>query len=145
MSRYIEKVRARVDDYGWCIQHVLTTGSRPSWTYTIGLTAWQLPELVVAGLSPLQGQTLLATTAERVVSDGPLQPGEYISVRGVAEVEVVALAEPSVHLNVAVAIYGPTVRAMQLVYADAAGRFPWSPEYQNGHGGQPVLGRRTVE
>lgn len=56
--------------------------------------------------------------------------------------EVVALDEPSAHLSLAITLYGPDVRALQLVHADESGAYPWSLSYRDGRGGQPVLGVR---
>ena len=42
----------------------------------------------------------------------------------------------------AVALYGPEIEALQLVHADDAGRWPWSVDFRDGAGGQPVLGER---
>lgn len=59
-------------------------------------------------------------------------------------VEFVALTEPSAHLYMAVAMYGPSVRAVQLVHPDDRGHWPWHRGHRGGSGGQPVLGRRSV-
>jgi hypothetical protein len=42
----------------------------------------------------------------------------------------------------AVAIGGP-IRAVQLVWADGRGRWPWSADFADGRGSQPVLGCRA--
>lgn len=56
---------------------------------------------------------------------------------GRVAVEVVDVAEPTVYLVMATATYGPDVRAVQLVYADDRGRWPWQMGFR---GDQPVLG-----
>jgi hypothetical protein len=40
-------------------------------------------------------------------------------------------------------LYGPRIRALQLVWADNRGRFPWEPRWAHGRRHQPVLGRRV--
>jgi hypothetical protein len=58
-------------------------------------------------------------------------------------VEVVALPHPEAHLLFAGDVYGPDLKAVQLVYADDSGIWPWSRGHRGGVGGQPVLGPRA--
>jgi hypothetical protein len=45
--------------------------------------------------------------------------------------------------RLAVAVHGPAVRALQLAWCDAAGRWPWEPGHRARRAGEPVLGRRA--
>lgn len=56
--------------------------------------------------------------------------------------EVVSLSSPSAHLLTAVLLYGEEFRALQLVYEDEHGNWPWDGDFRGGTGGQPVLGVR---
>lgn len=141
-QQYLSEVLERVREYGWCVQGVLGTGNRPPWAYTLGLLGHGLPELVVTGLAPHPAAALLTEAAERALTGGPPEPGERLALRGHPALEAVALAAPAAHLHFTVALYGPEIHAIQLVYADSAGVFPWSPHYRAGQGGQPVLGER---
>ena len=47
------------------------------------------------------------------------------------------------HLNVAAELCGPQLTALQLVYADDRGHWPWDRGFRGGRGGQPVLGARA--
>jgi len=141
-SGYLERLRDGVADRGWLVQGVEGSGSYPPWAYTIGLSGYGLPELVVTGLPMLEAAELLNDLALHALHASPPSPGEQIPLRGGPLIEVVPLAEPSVHLVFAVALYGPEIRALQLVHADPQGRFPWSPDYRDGRAGQPVLGAR---
>jgi hypothetical protein len=47
-----------------------------------------------------------------------------------------------VHLVVASALNAPGFTALQLVYPDEHGRWPWDADFRGGRGGQPVLGGR---
>ncbi|WP_103348454.1 DUF4262 domain-containing protein [Amycolatopsis sp. CA-128772] len=139
---YLQELREGVADRGWLVQAVEGTGLYPPWAYTVGLSGYGLPELVVTGLPVLPAAGLLNGMAAHALCASPPSPGERIPLPGGPLVEVVPLAEPSVHLVFANALYGPEIRALQLVHADAQGRFPWSPDYRDGRGGQPVLGVR---
>jgi Domain of unknown function (DUF4262) len=39
---------------------------------------------------------------------------------------------------------GPHFAALQLVYADDRGHWPWDAGFRGGRGGQPVLGARST-
>ncbi|MDQ7804864.1 DUF4262 domain-containing protein [Amycolatopsis sp. A133] len=141
-SGYLERLRCGVADRGWLVQGVEGAGPYPPWAYTIGLSGYGLPELVVTGLPALAAGNLLNSQASRALRGSPLAPGDHIPLDDGRLIEVVSLAEPSAHLVFATALYGPEIRALQLVHADAQGRFPWSPDYRDGRAGQPVLGPR---
>lgn len=102
-----------------------------------------LPELVVTGLPNEAAVRLLNNVAARLGhSDAPPMPGARITFEnGWPSVELVELADPSVHLKMALGLYPQKVRGVQLVYADDdEGRMPWEHSYNDGHGSQPVLG-----
>ena len=142
-SSYLARLRDGVADRGWLVQGVDGSGSYPPWAYTIGLSGYDLPELVVTGLPIPEAAELLNDLAAHSLHESPPPPGERVPLRGGLVIEAVPLAEPSVHLVFAAALYGPEIRALQLVHADSRGRFPWSPDYRDGRGGQPVLGVRN--
>ena len=58
-------------------------------------------------------------------------------------IEIVRVTEPGVQLKMAAALNGPGFSALQLVYADERGHWPWDSGFRSGHGGQPVLGARA--
>jgi hypothetical protein len=68
----------------------------------------------------------------------------WLTLPGPFLIEVVDVEHPDVHMNAAIAIYGGKVRALQLVRADRRGRWPWSSGFNNGRGGQRVLGVRAA-
>ena len=70
-------------------------------------------------------------------------PGEQVHLRGGPVIEIVTVAEPTAHLVTATELYGPAIRALQVVHADKRGHWPWEAEYRGVRGGQPVLGIRA--
>ncbi|MYW91283.1 DUF4262 domain-containing protein [Amycolatopsis rubida] len=143
-EQYLIEVLDEIRENGWCVQGVLGTGSRPPWAYTAGLTVQGLPELIVTGLLPHRAMRLLNAAAEQSLCTGPPVPGEQWLLPRLPRLEIVQLSAPAAHLDIAVCCYGTGIEARQLVYADSAGRFPWSPQYNSGRGGQPVLGVRRA-
>ncbi|MFB9908517.1 DUF4262 domain-containing protein [Allokutzneria oryzae] len=134
---YLAHLRGIIDSHGWAVQGVEGDGVHPPWAYTVGLTPRGKPELVVTGM-PFQGAAGLLN----VIAPETVQAGERIELGEALLIEVVELAVPSAHLHVAVGLYGPEVRALQLVHADLHGRWPWERGYRGVRGGQPVLGVR---
>lgn len=132
---------------GWMVQGVEGDRLHPPWAYTVGLTAFGTTELVVTGMKHSRAAELLNGLAEhvrRTPNDAPLQPGDRFTP-GYADaprVEVVALEHPDAHLHTAAWLYGTAFRALQLVWADDRGRWPWEVGFRGRRGGQPVLGPR---
>jgi hypothetical protein len=142
-SDYLDYLRGLIDDYGWAVQGVERDRIHPPWAYTVGLTAHGRPELVVTGLPVRKAADLLNDVAEHVAHAAPPRPGGQVALRGGPLIEIVRVEEPSVHLVTAVEIYGPRLRALQVVHADDQGHWPWDVGYRGVRGGQPVLGVRA--
>jgi len=137
MAEVITPIIAR---NGWAVQAVSGSQGRAPFAYTVGLVAMGLPELLVTGLKPAAAGALL-----NAVGAAPgLRPGELLEVDG-RQLEVVHLPHPEAHLYVAHNLYGENLRAMQLVWQDDRGHFPWCKSHRAGRGGQPVLGPRFVQ
>lgn len=142
LADYLELVRGVITSQGWFVQHVEKDRWRPPFSYTVGLTAIGHPELLVTGLAPEKAGRFLNVTAHGLMwhDDPPYVAGALHQWPESCTVEVVDVAEPAVHLVMADATYGPELRAVQLVYADDRGRWPWQVGFR---GNQPVLGPRT--
>jgi Domain of unknown function (DUF4262) len=141
---YLDHLRDLIGQHGWAVQAVARDRIRPPWAYTVGLTAHGRPELVVTGLPASRAGSLLNDVAAHLLHAAAPRPGEQIPLHGGPLIEIVAVAEPAAHLEVALEFYGPAVRALQLVHADDRGRWPWEVGYRGVRGGQPVLGKRAA-
>jgi len=84
---------------------------------------------------------LLNDVAAHVIHAEPPRPGEQVRLTGGPLIEIVRVAEPSAHLVTAVALYGPQIRALQVVYADDAGQWPWERVYRGVRGASRYWGR----
>ena len=122
---------------GWMVQVV--TG-RPRLAYTVGLTERGLPELVVTGMASHRAGALLNSAATSDIDTW--LPGECMQYRDQL-LEVVELPHPEAHLFTAAELYGESLRALQLVWADDRGHWPWCRSHRGSRGGQPVLGPRA--
>jgi hypothetical protein len=139
---YLNVLRGTMLTRGWAIQYVEKV--RVPFAYTVGLTNRWLPELLVTGVSPRRAGELLNEVARFTVDNGAPTAGARITLPTGRLVEVVEVAQPDAHLYAAIGLFGPDVRARQLVWTDWCGRWPWSPDFNDGGAIQPVLGARAA-
>ena len=138
---YFDELRAIIRTQGWAVQFV--ESDRTPYAYTIGLHDWDVPELLVTGVSPHRAMRLLTSVARDAVRGDKFTPGQQFTIPVGPVIEIVEVAHPDAHMNFAVAFGGPEIRALQLVWADGRGRWPWSAEFADGRATQPVLGVRA--
>jgi hypothetical protein len=141
---YLEHLRELLGQHCWIVQGVQRERRRPPYAYTVGLAGHDRPELVVTGMPYDRAVDLLNSVAEHVMHAGAPQPGQVLPLRDGQVIEVVRVTEPAVHLAVAAALSQPQFTALQLVYADDRGHWPWDAGFRGGQGGQPVLGARAA-
>jgi hypothetical protein len=141
----LARMASLVEEYGWAIQAVVGDRVHPPWAYTVGLTLRGLPELVVTGVRAPEARDVLNEFADSAVHhDEVLSPGQVLRCPHGSEMEVVELAHPDAHLLTAVSLFpGTTLRALQLVWSDDRGHWPWDVGFRSRRGGQPVLGPRA--
>jgi hypothetical protein len=141
-EHYLRMIEDKIATYGWCIQGVEKDRWRPGFAYTVGLTPLGHHELLVTGMKHRDAASLLNDLAHHLVChDGsPFVAGDRQQLKDGMSIEFVDVAEPTVHLVTALSLYGPGIRAVQLVYADDHGRWPWEVGFR---GNQPVLGPRS--
>jgi Domain of unknown function (DUF4262) len=139
---YLNRLRKEIASHGWVVHYV--EDERMPFAYTIGLHQRGLPELLTTGLDPRRAGWLLNTFAKRALADRRPVPGNQVWLPAATRVELVGVARPDVHLVMAVGIEGPDISAIQLVWADGRGRWPWAPGFNDGRQPQAVLGDRAA-
>lgn len=128
-------------------QAVITTGTHHrghdlGMAYTVGLSTYQLPELLVFSLPPELAIPLLHDVA------GKLKAGKLECNQVLTDIVNLPVMFLRVHPNVAQKYIflandhaGELQPAWQLVWSDQAGRFPWHPDFDAQLGpAQPILG-----
>ena len=100
---------------------------------------------MVSGVPQKRAAEMLTRAAWDVLAGETLAPGNRIRTVGGLLAEVVKVAEPGAHLDVAAGLYGQQLAALQLVYTDRRGHWPWDRTFRGGRGGQPVLGVRAKQ
>lgn len=141
-EEYLDEVYGIMLMHGWAVQHVEC--ERRPFAYTVGLTRRGLPELVVTGLSPRRGQRLLNIAARRALVGDLLTPGMQTTLPAGPLVETVQVTHPDAHLYCAIAIFGDKVTALQLVWADRRGRWPWAADFDEGRGSSTAKDSTSV-
>lgn len=131
----------KIAKHGWAVQGVFGDAEIEAapFAYTAGLTAQGLPELVIYGLDVGLAGNVLNSAATQMIESGEFAAGQAVS-RLIRNFDMVAIEVLlPVDLLAAVQIYGP-VRAIQLVWPDTEGRFPWQTGYEFAAIIQPLMG-----
>lgn len=137
---YLDELRKTITKHKWAVQYV-EDEKRP-FAYTIGLHKRGFAEYLVTGVSPERAMQLLNSVAHYTIRKVAPKPGDTMNIAGEVDLEFVNVDQPDAHLAHAVNIYGPNVRALQLVWRDERGHSPWCSDFARGRGTQPVLGKR---
>jgi hypothetical protein len=138
---YLDLLHAKVVKHGWAVQFV---EDRIPYAYTIGLHECGLPELLVTGVSPQRAVRVLNGCGRNMLRNGAPTSGDRIQLPGGPLIEIVTVDHPDAHMGIAVAFHGIDFSALQLVWADGRGRWPWAADFSDGRGRQPVLGMRAA-
>lgn len=152
-------MRDTVRRHGWAVQAVYGEGCwgsascscgqprgvLPPFAYTIGLYGFGHPELLIYGLDECDASAVLNELGERVRRGGTLSPGELQTLDGWSHrVHLVPFRDDG---DVPVLISAQRfydssrhepVPALQCVWDDAHGRFPWDPGHDLPPGLQPL-------
>ncbi|MEV0810952.1 DUF4262 domain-containing protein [Micromonospora sp. NPDC050200] len=149
MEDFWRRQSEMIDRVGWSVTLVHPSDGDPDhevpFAYTVGLTAHDRPELLIAGLDPATSQALLNDLAGRVYDRAErFGHGQRVSdlIAGYDAVIVDGAAVDALHPGAAFARYGDErVRLQQVVWPDQRGRFPWDDDYAYSPDVQPVIGR----
>ena len=102
---YMEHVQELLTERRFLIQSVDGSARSSEFSYTVGLTAHGLPELVVVGRRSENASRLLGAWADYLLEDSLVLAGETLQ-SGTLVMEAVEVERPQEHLLVAVAVYG---------------------------------------
>jgi hypothetical protein len=129
-----------VRGHGWVVKCV--ENDKNPYAYTIGLHQFGLPELLATGVTTERALALMDNFAPEALQKGAPAPGDRIIWADTA-FEAVEVEHPDVHMGLGTKVFGPELRAVQLVWTDMCGRWPWDPRFDYDGMKQPVLGRRA--
>lgn len=83
------------------MQFIETEPGTPPWAYTVGLSSYGHPELVVTGMLHPFNQQLLNGLAARVLDGEAPEPGLRLALADGPTIEWVAVRKPAAHLHTA--------------------------------------------
>lgn len=132
-------IRELVEKYGWAIRHVLPSAAAGAFSYTVGLSYRGWPELIVTGLPTTVADAFLRNAIDVQNENGSFEPGDRTDELTESG-HVVFIAAADVRGMTATANVVGTFSALQLIWPDSAGAFPWDSGYRNPIDSQPLLG-----
>jgi hypothetical protein len=130
MNRVESKVASDVDAFGWHVILVAASDRAPQFAYTIGLFhTYQHPAVVVIGLTDAKAHEVLNIISAAVKSGARYGAGDRVDgilVNYPSAFVVFPRSAYADYLGVARRFYaGDEFTALQFVWPDSSGRFPW--------------------
>ena len=140
-NRALADITDLVARHGWAIRHVLADpeAGRAGFSYTVGLTSRGWPELIITGLPSAVADVFIRNAVDVQLEKGPFRAGDRTEEL-TEEGDVVFLPVDDVSGMTATAEIVGVFTALQLVWPDSTGHFPWQNGYRNPSTAQPLLG-----
>lgn len=141
VSPALADMKVLVHRHGWAVRHVLADAmsARAAFSYTAGLAARGWPELIITGLPAEVADAFIKNAVEVQAATGPFRAGDR-SNELTDSGEVLFIAADDVSGMTATSEIIGAFSALQLVWPDSAGCFPWDADYRNSSASQPLLG-----
>jgi len=140
-----QKLVSDVETHGWHVMNVMEDEEGPGFAYSIGLTrSLGHPEILVVGLPRDTMHSLINLVGEEVRQGGAFKAGatyEQLLEGYHATFRAIPKDQYRNYLGFARWFYdGDDFPALQLIYPDREGRWPWDPQASAGfRAQQPVL------
>jgi uncharacterized protein DUF4262 len=131
VAGHLSFIRSAITNYGFAVQGVSASWHEPGWAYTIGLHTHGLPELiVVGGMSPADQHCAIDELARRTLDGDVIEPGRVDSdVIDGFDVTYVEVVDTGTDWFAVANRLQSGFRALQVVWPDLDGRFPWEDGY----------------
>ncbi|HEX8693668.1 MAG TPA: DUF4262 domain-containing protein [Longimicrobium sp.] len=145
MAGVLQEVVSRVQAQGWTYIYTPFEGHPVAYGYTVGFTeTFGFPEAVVLGLAQETIGFLFARLAEklRMCERPPLDQPLDLGLTVPLVLRAIPAEVARTHLKIANVFYEHRTdgyEAVQVVWPDAAGRFPWEAGYERAGNYQPQL------
>jgi hypothetical protein len=121
LDQYDAWQREIIRRHGWALQAVLADEDSPPFVYTVGLSGFDHPELILFATSQATAATVLNDLGELVRAGHDLGPGDRIRLRS-GEVHLLSFPDSDDWLYAANTLYrvpgGPPVPALLVVPSD---------------------------
>lgn len=148
MNDLDRKVLENIDEFGCSVMHVAAEGELAPFCYSIGIQRTSAaPEVIVIGLKYELAHHVVNEYNRRVRAGERFEAGgRYEDFLGGFAVEAVSVQQAAYkeYFGYNLWLYkGPNFEAVQLVYPNTSGVWPWEPEADEWfQAWQPILGKR---
>lgn len=129
------KLLSDVEEFGWHVCLIPEDDEGPGFAFTVGLLySYGHPELLAIGLSPAASHGLLSGAVERIKAGQELSEGPVSDLAYGLDLYFAPIDEAHLRAYLGYALWfykslGAPLPALQLVWPDAAGRFPWQSRH----------------
>lgn len=121
----VAETKLAIARYGWSVAMVKGKLATPDYGYTIGFTEQRHPELLITGGTAGETADALSMLAGMVLVHGhKLMPGNTFELPG-RDIYLAPIEQPRNILPMAAKLYSWRMTALQVVWADDDGQFPW--------------------
>nr|WP_255479315.1 DUF4262 domain-containing protein [Quadrisphaera sp. RL12-1S] len=123
----LDEHRRLIDEQGWTVVSVGGAGRRAlPFSHTVGLTRLGHPELLVSGRAPAEARYLLDVLGDEVLAGRRFHVGDLLQRDPWPSLRLLRVTSPdALVVAQAVAADDVEVPALQVVWCDDAGRWPW--------------------
>ncbi len=139
---HLDELRESLREHLWAVKCV--EDDKHPYAYTLGLHELGMPELLATGVTTERALALFGLFAPEAIQNGTPSPGDRIVWAENTMFEAVEVDHPDAHMDLALKLFGPGLRAVQLVWTDMDGRWPWEAAFDFDGLRQPVLGVRRA-
>lgn len=118
-----------IEKHGWVVQTETQNTKRPSYSYTIGMSEYKMPELFIAGLPPETGAWALNEMCKRMAVLGSVAGKEHEVIERLTNFPLILRRMPIDNPMSGAYRYAKEknleITAIQVVFPDPSGLFPW--------------------
>jgi len=145
-SDFHKKLFSNVEEYGWHLVGIYAEEDYPEFVFSVGLYYhYTHPEVLVMGLPSNTAAGLINAVGEMVRNGVVIEKGRpYTGVADDCPVAFVPIDKRHYHQHLGIAVWfysslPDDFPALQLVWPDKAGLFPWQLGYDEEYGSQQRL------
>ncbi|AJF08283.1 hypothetical protein GSUB_17560 (plasmid) [Geoalkalibacter subterraneus] len=141
-----KKIVSDIENVGWSVIGVFgdIEKNEPPFSYSVGFSRMGKPEIIVVGLPLEIAQSIINEIGQRFKKTGVFPvAGDIRDDLANLPCTFIALSEQAVkeRLRAATALMDPPVEALQLIWPDRQGKFPWDEGFDESmRAAQPLLG-----
>ena len=136
MSKILQNVDENIKKYGLANIHVFASEESPAFSYTVGFTNQDLPEFITFGILPETGQDIFNDLYKRI-GEGELFELGVPNNTVIKDLPVyffaVSQTQAKEYINAANQYFDRNLEAIQMVWPDNKGNFPWDKDYNEGY------------